>query len=109
MKEPETTPQEKGSTTYEELRRRNRQEYEDQLSKMPPKTPGAAPFRDSPPIAQKPLPEVPGDTDSISELPAPPPAQAPPKSKCACIYYIQKYPVTYSRDIFKRICSISLY
>ncbi|KAH9519838.1 OCIA domain-containing protein 1, partial [Bulinus truncatus] len=57
VKEP-PPGQEKNSITYDELRRRNRQEYEDSLSKRQKNLPPSqAPYKDSPFIPERHLPE----------------------------------------------------
>jgi hypothetical protein len=82
LKGVETPTQEKGVISYEELRRRNRQEYENPGTKS--KTPGAPSYKDSSLMPQKPWPDAKsGDGDSSSSPPSSPapPAQAPPARK----------------------------
>ncbi|RUS89185.1 hypothetical protein EGW08_003064 [Elysia chlorotica] len=49
--------EEKRSITYDELRRRNRQEYEDNLAKRSNRPPGSPSYKDSPFMPQQPWPD----------------------------------------------------
>ncbi|CAL1543307.1 unnamed protein product [Lymnaea stagnalis] len=80
VKQPATPQQEKSISTYDELRRRNRLEYEESLSKRQEKQPGSStpPYKESPFMPQNPWPEANDQTKSDSDAP---PVQAPPKRK----------------------------
>ncbi|XP_005096218.1 OCIA domain-containing protein 1 [Aplysia californica] len=78
--------EEKKSITYDDLRRRNRQEYEDNMNKRYTKTPGTPSYKDSPLMPQKPWPDSDHprrtDPDDFSEpQQAPSPPQAPARKK----------------------------
>ncbi|CAG5130704.1 unnamed protein product, partial [Candidula unifasciata] len=78
VKESETPSQDKIQLTYEELRRRNRQEYKDQISKAPPPASGFPPFKDTPP---KPFPDARSGDSGSSLGSSTPPYQASPSKR----------------------------
>uniref|UniRef100_A0A0B7AIE0 OCIA domain-containing protein n=1 Tax=Arion vulgaris TaxID=1028688 RepID=A0A0B7AIE0_9EUPU len=82
VKDSKAPSTEKGSISYEELRRRNRQEYETQISKSSPKTPGTPSYKDNASMHERSWPDAKSsDTDRSLESPPPPPIQAPSTKK----------------------------
>ncbi|KAK3774681.1 hypothetical protein RRG08_035107 [Elysia crispata] len=76
--------EEKKSITYDDLRRRNRQEYEDNLAKRPSKSPGSPSYKDSPFMPQQPWPDKtkPGSRTEVEvDDGSPPSSQSPSKRK----------------------------
>ncbi|GFR89889.1 OCIA domain-containing protein 1-like Protein [Elysia marginata] len=76
--------EEKKVITYDDLRRRNRQEYEDNMAKRPARPPGSPSYKDSPFMPQQPWPDKSkqgsGTEVEIGDS-SPPPSQAPSKRK----------------------------
>ncbi|XP_013069926.2 OCIA domain-containing protein 1-like isoform X1 [Biomphalaria glabrata] len=85
VKEPSVN-QEKNTVTYDDLRRKNRQEYEESLSKRNKSAPPAsAPYKDSPFIPERHLPES-RDLPKTEFDGSVEPSQAPPKRKRTTIW-----------------------
>lgn len=77
VKESEKPSQDKVPLTYEELRRRNRQEYREQISKPSPPTSGFPPLRDTP---SKSFPDA-KSGDSVGSLGSP--SALPPQTSAS--------------------------
>lgn len=75
---------EKKVITYDDLRRKNRQEYEDNMAKRPARSPGSPSYKDSPFMPQQPWPDKPkqgsGSEAEIGDS-SPAPSETPRKRK----------------------------